>query len=89
MRSRENRIIIGQVYQLLTSRAKAAGRFDKADFIYHAKTNEYRYSAWRRLIWRYRSVEHEMTVNRYWSSSCKDCEMKMAAQQPISVSEKS
>jgi transposase len=64
------------VPKCLTSGAKAAGRFDKADFIYHAETNEYRCPAGQRLIWRYSTVEHEMTVNRYWSSSCKDCELK-------------
>lgn len=64
------------VPKCLTSGAKAAGRFDKADFIYHAESNEYRCPAGQRLIWRYSTVEHEMTVNRYWSSSCKDCELK-------------
>ncbi len=59
-----------------TSGAKAAGRFDKADFIYNAKTNEYRCPADQRLIWRYRTVEHEMILHRYWSSSCKECALK-------------
>jgi transposase len=64
------------VPKCLTSGAKAAGRFDKADFIYHAETNEYRCPAGQRLIWRYSTVEHDMTVHRYWSSSCKECELK-------------
>jgi len=64
------------VPKCLTSGAKAAGRFDKADFIYHAESNEYRCPAGQRLIWRYSTVDHEMTVNRYWSSSCKECELK-------------
>ena len=64
------------VPKCLTSGAKAAGRFDKADFIYHVETNEYRCPAGQRLIWRYSTVEHEMTVIRYWSSSCKECELK-------------
>lgn len=59
-----------------TSGAKAAGRFDKADFIYNAKTNEYRCPADQRLIWRFRTVEHEMILHRYWSSSCKECALK-------------
>ena len=59
-----------------TSGAKAAGRFDKADFIYNAETNEYRCPADQRLIWRYRTVEHEMILHRYWSSSCKECALK-------------
>ena len=59
------------VPKCLTSGAKAAGRFHKADFIYHAEINEYRCPAGQRLIWRYSKVEHDMTVNRYWGSSCK------------------
>jgi transposase len=64
------------VPKCLTSGAKAAGRFDKADFIYHAETNEYRCPAGQRLIWRYSTVEHDMTLHRYWCSSCKECELK-------------
>lgn len=64
------------VPKCLTSGAKAAGRFDKADFIYNAETNEYRCPADQRLIWRCSTVENDLTVHRYWSSSCKDCELK-------------
>jgi transposase len=59
-----------------TSGAKAAGRFDKADFIYDAENNEYRCPANQRLIWRYSTVERDMKLHRYWSSSCKGCELK-------------
>ncbi|CAD6880892.1 ISPsy6, transposase [Methylomonas albis] len=59
-----------------TSSAKAAGRFDKADFIYDAENNEYRCPAGQRLIWRYSTVEREMKVHRYWSSCCQQCELK-------------
>jgi transposase len=68
--------IIAFVPKCLTSGAKAAGRFDKADFIYHTETNDYRCPADQRLIWRYSTVENDMTVHRYWSSSCKECELK-------------
>jgi hypothetical protein len=36
----------------LTSGRKADGRFDKRDFIYRAKRNEYRCPAGERAIWR-------------------------------------
>jgi transposase len=68
--------IMAFVPKCLTSGAKAVGRFDKADFIYNAETNEYRCPASQRLIWRYSTVEHDMKLHRYWSSSCKGCELK-------------
>jgi hypothetical protein len=52
-----------------TSGAKAAGRFDKADFIYHAKTNEYECPAEQRLIWRFSRLENGLNLHRYWSSA--------------------
>lgn len=64
------------VPKCLTSGAKAEGRFDKADFIYHADTNDYQCPADQRLIWRYSTVERNMTLHCYWSSSCKDCEIR-------------
>jgi transposase len=59
-----------------TSGAKAAGRFDKADFIYHAKTNEYECPAGQRLIWRSSRIEHGLNLHRYWCSSCQQCAIK-------------
>jgi hypothetical protein len=64
------------VPKCLTSGAKAAGRFDKADFIYHAENNKHQYPADQRPIWRYRTVEHDMMLHCYWSSSCKDCAIR-------------
>ncbi|MEK6557914.1 MAG: IS1182 family transposase [Candidatus Margulisiibacteriota bacterium] len=60
----------------MTSGAKADGRFDKADFIYDTENNEYRCPAGERLIWRCSSIEHGLTLNRYWSSHCQKCSMK-------------
>jgi transposase len=59
-----------------TSGATADGRFGKADFIYDAVNNEYRCPAGERLIWRFSSIEHRLTLNRYWSSNCQTCSMK-------------
>jgi len=59
-----------------TSGAKAAGRFDKADFIYDKEKNEYQCPAGQRLVWRFSSVEHGLNLNKYWSSHCPQCQIK-------------
>jgi transposase len=68
--------IIALVPKCKTSGAKAAGRFDRADFIFDAENNEYKCPAGQRLIWRYSTVEREMELHRYWSSYCQQCELK-------------
>lgn len=59
-----------------TSNAKADGRFDRADFIYNAQTNEYRCPAGQALIWRYASIQDGLRQHRYWSSHCQQCTIK-------------
>jgi len=68
--------IIPIVPKCTTSGAKAAGRFDKADFIYDKDSNEYQCPAGQRLIWRFASVEHGLNCNKYWSSHCPQCQIK-------------
>ena len=60
----------------MTSNAKAEGRFDRDDFIYDAKRNEYRCPAGQALIWRCEAIERGMKLHRYWSSNCKSCAIK-------------
>jgi transposase len=60
----------------MTSEAKAAGRFDKSDFVYDAQTDEYRCPAGSRLIWRFSSMERGHLNHRYWSSDCPRCTAK-------------
>jgi transposase len=57
----------------LTSGAKAQGRFGKQDFIYVEQENIYRCPAGERLIYRYTSVEVDMTLHSYWTSNCQTC----------------
>jgi transposase len=64
------------VPKCVTSGAKADGRFDKADFIYDAETNEYRCPAGQRLIWRFTRVENGLPLHKYWSSHCPQCDIK-------------
>ena len=60
----------------LTSNSKADGRFDKQDFVYIAADDEYRCPAGQRAIKRFTTIEHGMTLNKYWSSACPRCPLK-------------
>jgi transposase len=60
----------------LTSVSKAHGRFDKRDFIYDPQRNEYECPAGARAIHRFTSIEHGLTVHKYWSSACLHCPIK-------------
>jgi transposase len=60
----------------LTSNNKAVGLFDKADFRYIPAEDEYRCPAGQRAIWRFTTVEHGLTLHKYWSSSCPRCPIK-------------
>jgi hypothetical protein len=68
--------IVPFVPKPLTSNAKAEGRFDKRDFIYIAKDDEYRCPAGQRAIYRYTREENGQQIRRYWSSACPQCPMK-------------
>src|SRR5437867_13411281 len=56
------------VPQTLTSNSLADGRFDKQDFVYIVADDEYRCPAGQRAIKRFTTIEHGMTLNKYWSS---------------------
>lgn len=61
----------------MTSNAKAEGRFDKSDFIYIAKDDEYQCPAGERAIYRCSTVEKTgLNARLYWTSSCPGCAMK-------------
>ncbi len=60
----------------MTSNAKAEGRFDKADFIYIAKDDEYQCPAGERAIYRFTREENGLQIRRYWSSECPECPLK-------------
>jgi transposase len=60
----------------LTSGAKAAGRFGKQDFVYQPESDTYRCPAGDTLTWRYRNIEHGLTLSRYWTSNCGRCAIK-------------
>ena len=53
----------------MTSNAKAEGRFDKSDFIYIARDDEYQCPAGERAIYRFTQEERGLQIRRYWSSA--------------------
>jgi transposase len=59
-----------------TSNNKALGLFDKADFRYIPRKDEYRCPAGQRAIWRFKTVENDLTLHKYWSSACPKCPIK-------------
>src|SRR5436190_9144714 len=60
----------------MTSNAKAEGRFDKGDFIYIAKDDEYQCPVGQRASYRFTREENGLQLRRYWSSACPQCPMK-------------
>jgi len=62
----------------LTSNARAEGRFDKRDFVYNKRRDEYRCPAGQRAVWRFTTVEHGLTLHKYWASACPRCPMRSA-----------
>jgi len=68
--------IVPLVPKPLTSGSRADGRFDKRDFVFNAKRNEYRCPAGERAIWRMTTIEHGQKLHRYWPSACPRCPIK-------------
>jgi transposase len=60
----------------LTSNNRAEGLFDKRDFLYDERKDEYRCPAGQIAIYRYTADEAGKTVHKYWSSACPGCPLK-------------
>ena len=60
----------------ITSNARAEGRFDKRDFAYNKRRDEYRCPAGERAVWRYTSVEGGLKTHTYWPSACPRCPIR-------------
>lgn len=58
-----------------TSGNHARGYFEKRDFIYHPKEDEYECPAGERAIYRYTRLEKDKQIRRYWTSECIRCDM--------------
>jgi len=68
--------IAAYVPKPMTSGAKAEGRFDKSDFVYIVKDDEYQCPAGQRAVYRFTREENGLQLRRYWSSACTQCPMK-------------
>lgn len=60
----------------LTSNSLADGRFDKRDFLYDERRDQYRCPAGEIAIRRFTSEERGRRIHTYWSSACPDCPIK-------------
>lgn len=60
----------------MTSNNLAEGLFDKRDFDYDAKNDQYRCPAGKNAIYRFTTEEAGKTLHKYWSSDCPQCPMK-------------
>jgi len=60
----------------MTSNAKAAGRYDKTDFIYIARDDEYQCPSGQRAIHRFTTDERGLQIHVYWSSACPGCSQR-------------
>ena len=60
----------------MTSNNLAEGLFDKRDFVYDAKTDQYRCPAGKIAIHRFTTEEAGKTLHKYWSSDCPQCLLK-------------
>jgi len=69
--------VIALVPKPLTSNNRAKGLFDKRDFVYNARRDEFRCPAGKRAVWR-RAVEDDrgLIQHKYWPSECPRCPIK-------------
>jgi len=72
----ENADITVCVPKPLTSNARAAGRFDKRDFVYEPQEDVYICPAGERLTHRFTNEERGKILYSYWTSACKTCPIK-------------
>jgi len=68
--------VVALVPKPQTSSNKAAGLFDKRDFVYIDADDQFRCPAGERAIRRFTRVEAGLTLHRYWSSACPRCPIK-------------
>jgi transposase len=68
--------ITAYVPKPLTSGSRKKGLFTKRDFIYVARSDEYRCPAGERAILRFKTVEKDMNLRVYWPSACPRCHLK-------------
>lgn len=60
----------------MTSGSRADGRFDKSEFIYIARYDQYQCPAGQRATFRFARQSAGPKIRRYWNSSCPQCPIK-------------
>lgn len=70
--------IVATVPSSNTSASPGKGHYDKRYFRYIAEDDEYECPAGERLIWRQRTEERGLELDRYWFSDCKNCPAKQS-----------
>ena len=73
LQSCEQNNIAAYVPNSITSHNKAKGQFDRSEFRYIEKDDEYVCPAGERLIYRFSREEKGKMTRRYWSSACPAC----------------
>ncbi len=73
LQSCEQNSIAAYVPNSVTSHNKAKGQFDRSEFHYIEKDDEYVCPAGERLIFRFTRMESGKELRRYWSSACPAC----------------
>ncbi len=73
LRSCEQNNIAAYVPNSATSHNKAKGQFDRSEFHYITKDDEYECPAGERLSYRFTRTESGKEIRRYWSSACPAC----------------
>ena len=76
LQSCEKNNIATYVPNSTTSPNKAKGQFDRSEFRYIAKDDEYECPAGERLIYRFTRREDDKEIRRYWSSACSTCPIR-------------
>jgi len=76
LRACEDNNISAYVPHSSTSHNKAKGQFDRSEFHYIEKDDEYECPAGERLIYRFTREEKGKLLRRYWSSACPHCSLK-------------
>jgi transposase len=72
----ERKGIVPLVPKSLTSNNRARGLFDKRDFRYMPRRDEYQCPAGERAIHRFTAVEKGQVLHKYWASACPRCALK-------------
>lgn len=72
----EQQGITALVPKTMTSNNRAKGLFDKRDFRYVPRKDEFVCPAGEKATWRFKTLERDQVIHKYWSSACPRCKLK-------------